>query len=154
MCTHATMCDGDSLDAFLCISVYRGNEADLNNQVTPLDILSRTREFGDNITESPPMLVAEIVVSAFLSLLTRTQKLLSKNLKNPYKESSREVSGSRSTDSEAGMSSCLQPWFVVLKEHENLRNGSQPVALKDGQVADVGQFSSLESGEWISLPGS
>ncbi|XP_032256897.1 pro-epidermal growth factor [Phoca vitulina] len=76
----------------------------------------------------------------------RTKKLPSKNLKSPDEESSREVCSSRSTDSEAGMASCPQPWFVVLKEHPNLRNGSQPVALKDGEPADVSQFSSLEPG--------
>ncbi|KAJ8780376.1 hypothetical protein J1605_011640 [Eschrichtius robustus] len=77
----------------------------------------------------------------------RTQKLLSKNPKNPYDESSRDVSSVRPADDEAGMSSCPQPWFVVIKEHQNFSNGSQPVALKDGLVADVGQFSSLEPGE-------
>lgn len=44
--------------------------------------------------------------------------------------------------------------FVVIKEHQNLRNGSQPMAVKDGEVADVSQSSSLEPGEWLSLPGS
>ncbi|XP_061048038.1 pro-epidermal growth factor [Eubalaena glacialis] len=76
----------------------------------------------------------------------RTQKLLSKNPKNPYDESSRDVSSIRPADDEAGMSSCPQPWFVVIKEHQNFSNGSQPVALKDSLVADVGQFSSLEPG--------
>lgn len=76
----------------------------------------------------------------------RTQKLLSKNPKNPYEESGRDVSGIRPADGEAGMSSCPQPWFVVIKEHQNLRNGSQPGAPKDGLGADVGQFSSLEPG--------
>lgn len=44
--------------------------------------------------------------------------------------------------------------FVVIKEHQNLRNGSQPMALKDGESADVSRFSSPEPGEWLSLPGS
>lgn len=44
--------------------------------------------------------------------------------------------------------------FVVIKEHQNFRNGSQSVALKDGEAADVNQFSSLETGEWLSLLGS
>lgn len=39
--------------------------------------------------------------------------------------------------------------FVVLKEQQNLRNGSQSVALKDGEAAEVSQFSSLETGEWL-----
>uniref|UniRef100_A0A9L0S839 Pro-epidermal growth factor n=1 Tax=Equus caballus TaxID=9796 RepID=A0A9L0S839_HORSE len=40
----------------------------------------------------------------------RAQKLLLKNPKNPYEESSRDMSGNRPADSEAGMSSCPQPW--------------------------------------------
>uniref|UniRef100_A0A7N5J8N9 Pro-epidermal growth factor n=1 Tax=Ailuropoda melanoleuca TaxID=9646 RepID=A0A7N5J8N9_AILME len=76
----------------------------------------------------------------------RTKKLPSKTLKNPYEESSREVSSSRPTDSEARTASCPQPWFVVIKEHQNLRNGSQPTAVKDGEAADVSQSSSLEPG--------
>ncbi|XP_058405882.1 pro-epidermal growth factor [Diceros bicornis minor] len=77
----------------------------------------------------------------------RTQKLLSKNPKNPYEESSRDENGSRPVDSEAGTSSCPQPWFVVIKEqHQNLRNGSQPMDPNDSQTADVGRFSSLEPG--------
>uniref|UniRef100_A0A673T1I8 Pro-epidermal growth factor n=1 Tax=Suricata suricatta TaxID=37032 RepID=A0A673T1I8_SURSU len=62
--------------------------------------------------------VAVCVVALVLLLLLglwgghfyRTKKLPSKNLKNPYGESSREVSSSRPTDSEAGMASCPQPW--------------------------------------------
>ncbi|EPY89756.1 hypothetical protein CB1_000078002 [Camelus ferus] len=99
--------------------------------------------------------VAVCVVALVLLLLLglwgahyyRTQKLLSKTPKNPYEESSRGVSGIGPADGETGMSSCPQPWFVVIKEHQNLRNGSQPLALEDGLVADVGQFSSLEPGE-------
>ncbi|XP_004476224.2 pro-epidermal growth factor isoform X2 [Dasypus novemcinctus] len=76
----------------------------------------------------------------------RTQKLLSKNPKNPYEESSGEASGSRPADSKAGMSSCPQPWFVVIEEHQAIRNGNQPVTLRESQAADVGQFSCLEPG--------
>ncbi|XP_070360672.1 pro-epidermal growth factor isoform X3 [Equus asinus] len=80
----------------------------------------------------------------------RAQKLLLKNPKNPYEESSRDMSGNRPADSEAGMSSCPQPWFVVIKEQQqNLRSGDQPVHPKDGETADIGQFSSLEPGEWV-----
>nr|XP_060511809.1 pro-epidermal growth factor [Panthera onca] len=101
--------------------------------------------------------VAVCVVALVLLLLLglwgahcyRTKKLPSKNLKNPYEESSREVS--RPTDSEAGMASCPQPWFVVIKEHQNLRNGSQSMALKDSEAADVSQFSSQETGS-VQLP--
>ncbi|XP_045326384.1 pro-epidermal growth factor isoform X2 [Leopardus geoffroyi] len=101
--------------------------------------------------------VAVCVVALLLLLLLglwgahcyRTKKLPSKNLKNPYEESSREVS--RPTDSEAGMASCPQPWFVVIKEHQNLRNGSQSMALKDSEAADVSQFSSRETGS-VQLP--
>nr|XP_025873398.1 pro-epidermal growth factor isoform X1 [Vulpes vulpes] len=76
----------------------------------------------------------------------RTKKLSSKNLKNPYEEPSRESSSSRPSDSEARMASYPQPWFVVIKEHQNLRNGSQPMAVKDGEAADVSRFSSPEPG--------
>ncbi|XP_036264937.1 pro-epidermal growth factor isoform X1 [Pipistrellus kuhlii] len=100
--------------------------------------------------------VAVLAVCAVLLLLLlllglwgaryyRTQKLLSKNLKNPYEESNKDVSA-RPADGEAGMSSGPQPWFVVLKEHQNLRDGHQPVVPQDGQAADVGQFFSLEHG--------
>ncbi|XP_073896399.1 pro-epidermal growth factor isoform X9 [Macaca fascicularis] len=58
----------------------------------------------------------------------KTQKLLTKNPKNPSEESSRDARSHRPADSEDGMSSCPQPWFVVTKEHQDLRNGSQPVA--------------------------
>ncbi|XP_012621647.3 pro-epidermal growth factor [Microcebus murinus] len=76
----------------------------------------------------------------------RTQKLLLKNPKNPYDEPSRDVSGSWPATSAAGMSSCSQPWFVVIKEHQDLRNGRQPVAGNDGQAAEAGQLSSLQPG--------
>nr|XP_008508444.1 PREDICTED: pro-epidermal growth factor-like isoform X3 [Equus przewalskii] len=45
----------------------------------------------------------------------RAQKLLLKNPKNPYEESSRDMSGNRPADSEAGMSSCPQPWVIQPK---------------------------------------
>uniref|UniRef100_F1S137 Pro-epidermal growth factor n=1 Tax=Sus scrofa TaxID=9823 RepID=F1S137_PIG len=47
----------------------------------------------------------------------RTQKLLSKNPKNPYEESGRDVSGIRPADGEAGMSSCPQPWGHCSRHH-------------------------------------
>lgn len=37
--------------------------------------------------------------------------------------------------------------FVVIKEHENLRNGDPPVAPRDGQAAVADQFFSLEPGK-------
>uniref|UniRef100_A0A673T825 Pro-epidermal growth factor n=1 Tax=Suricata suricatta TaxID=37032 RepID=A0A673T825_SURSU len=100
--------------------------------------------------------VAVCVVALVLLLLLglwgghfyRTKKLPSKNLKNPYGESSREVSSSRPTDSEAGMASCPQPWFVVIKEQQNVRNGSQSVALKDGEAAD----GSVQLPSWRNEP--
>uniref|UniRef100_A0A2K6FKY5 Pro-epidermal growth factor n=1 Tax=Propithecus coquereli TaxID=379532 RepID=A0A2K6FKY5_PROCO len=85
--------------------------------------------------------VAAVCVVALVLLLLlglwgaryyRTQKLLLKNPKNPYDEPSRDVSGSWPATSAAGMSSCPQPWFVVIKEHQDLGNGRQPVAGKDG----------------------
>nr|KAF6499879.1 epidermal growth factor [Molossus molossus] len=82
----------------------------------------------------------------------RTQKLLTKNPKNPYEESNGEVSVSRPADREAGMSSGPQPWFVVIKEQQNLRNEDPPVAPPDGQAADAGRFSSLEPGSVQPAP--
>lgn len=42
---------------------------------------------------------------------------------------------------------------MVLKEHQSLGDGTQPVAPQDGQAADVGQFTSLESGNgYLYLP--
>lgn len=37
--------------------------------------------------------------------------------------------------------------FVVIKEHQNLSNGDQPVAPRDGQATVADQFFSLEPGE-------
>ncbi|KAM8804241.1 pro-epidermal growth factor isoform 1-T1 [Rhynchonycteris naso] len=91
-------------------------------------------------------LVLLLLLGLWVAHYYRTQKLVSKNPKNPYEESNRDVSISRPADREAGMSSCPQPWFVVIKEHQNFRNGNQPAALQDGQAVDVGQFSSLEPG--------
>ncbi|XP_072794733.1 pro-epidermal growth factor isoform X2 [Vicugna pacos] len=62
--------------------------------------------------------VAVCVVALVLLLLLglwgahyyRTQKLLSKTPKNPYEESSRDMSGIGPADGETGMSSCPQPW--------------------------------------------
>ncbi|KAM7155924.1 LOW QUALITY PROTEIN: pro-epidermal growth factor [Molossus nigricans] len=82
----------------------------------------------------------------------RTQKLLTKTPKNPYEESNGEVSVSRPADREAGMSSGPQPWFVVIKEHQNLRNEDPPVSPPDGQAADAGRFSSLEPGSVQPAP--
>nr|XP_018881634.2 pro-epidermal growth factor isoform X2 [Gorilla gorilla gorilla] len=55
-------------DGKMCLALdghqlLAGGEVDLKNQVTPLDILSKTRVSEDNITESQHMLVAEIMVS-------------------------------------------------------------------------------------------
>ncbi|KAM9699912.1 LOW QUALITY PROTEIN: pro-epidermal growth factor [Dama dama] len=73
-----------------------------------------------------------------------TQKRLLKNPKNPCEEPSGDVIHSRPADGEAGMPSCPQPWFVVVKEHQNLGNGSPPEALTEGLAADIGQFSPLD----------
>uniref|UniRef100_A0A8D2DXV4 Pro-epidermal growth factor n=1 Tax=Sciurus vulgaris TaxID=55149 RepID=A0A8D2DXV4_SCIVU len=47
----------------------------------------------------------------------RTQKLLLKNPKNPYEESSRDVSLGKPAEGEAGMSSCPQPWDQYSQLH-------------------------------------
>ncbi|XP_013360879.1 PREDICTED: pro-epidermal growth factor isoform X2 [Chinchilla lanigera] len=98
--------------------------------------------------------VAAVCVVALVLLLVlglwgahyyRRKKLALKNPKNPYEESSRDMSGGRPADSEGGMSSCPQPWFVDLKEDQNFRNMSHPMS-GNGQMANIGQFSSLEPG--------
>ncbi|PNJ84177.1 EGF isoform 3 [Pongo abelii] len=95
------------------------------------------------------VLVVLLLLSLWGAHYYRTQKLLSKNSKNPYEESSRDVRSRRPADTEDGMSSCPQPWFVVIKEHKDLRNGSQPVAGEDGQAADVG---SVQPTSWRQEP--
>ncbi|CAM9765772.1 unnamed protein product [Rangifer tarandus platyrhynchus] len=55
------------------------------------------------------------------------------------------------------MPSCPQPWFVVVKEYQNLGNGSPPEALTEGLAAGIGQFSpldpaSLEQSSWRMEP--
>ncbi|XP_058522909.1 pro-epidermal growth factor isoform X1 [Ochotona princeps] len=72
----------------------------------------------------------------------RTQKKQLKHPKNPYEESSGNGSSNRPTGT--GMSSCPQPWFVVIKEQQDFRQGSQPVAGPDGQEAAVDHMSSLK----------
>ncbi|XP_063493842.1 pro-epidermal growth factor isoform X2 [Symphalangus syndactylus] len=95
------------------------------------------------------VLVVLLLLSLWGAHYYRTQKLLSKNPKNPYEESSRDVRSRRPADTEDGMSSGPQPWFVVVKEHQDLRNGSQPVAGEDGQAADVG---SVQPTSWRQEP--
>ncbi|XP_034356848.1 pro-epidermal growth factor isoform X3 [Arvicanthis niloticus] len=98
--------------------------------------------------------VAVCVVALVLLLLLgmwgtyyyRTQKQLSNNPKNPYEESSRTLSSNRPDNSGDGMSSCPQPWFVVLEEHPEPKNGSLPVAGTNGAVADAGLSSSQQPG--------
>ncbi|XP_011884433.1 PREDICTED: pro-epidermal growth factor isoform X3 [Cercocebus atys] len=95
------------------------------------------------------VLVVLLLLSLWGAHYYRTQKLLTKNPKNPSEESSRDARSRRPADSEDGMSSCPQPWFVVTKEHQDLRNGSQPVAGEDGQAADVG---SVQPTSWRQKP--
>uniref|UniRef100_A0A2I3RIN0 Pro-epidermal growth factor n=1 Tax=Pan troglodytes TaxID=9598 RepID=A0A2I3RIN0_PANTR len=94
------------------------------------------------------VLVVLLLLSLWGAHYYRTQKLLSKNPKNPYEESSRDVRSRRPADTEDGMSSCPQPWFVVIKEHQDLKNGGQPVAGEDGQAAD----GSMQPTSWRQEP--
>ncbi|KAI2535562.1 epidermal growth factor [Homo sapiens] len=94
------------------------------------------------------VLVMLLLLSLWGAHYYRTQKLLSKNPKNPYEESSRDVRSRRPADTEDGMSSCPQPWFVVIKEHQDLKNGGQPVAGEDGQAAD----GSMQPTSWRQEP--
>ncbi|XP_037686389.1 pro-epidermal growth factor [Choloepus didactylus] len=94
-------------------------------------------------------LVLLLVLGIWGAHYYRTQRLLSKNPKNPYEESNGDMNGSRPGDSEAGMSSCPQPWFVVIKEHEAIRNGGQALALRDGPATDDG---SLQLTSWRKEP--
>nr|XP_044999508.1 pro-epidermal growth factor isoform X2 [Jaculus jaculus] len=92
------------------------------------------------------VLVLLLVLGLWGAHYYRTQKLLLKNPKNPYEESNRDVANSRTENSEAGVSSCPQPWFVVLEEQQDLRNESDLVASKNGQAADAGPSSSPKLG--------
>ncbi|KAH0500763.1 Pro-epidermal growth factor [Microtus ochrogaster] len=92
--------------------------------------------------------VVALVLLLFLGIwglyYYRTQKPLSETPKNPYEESSRSASSDGPDRSRAGMSSCPQPWFVVLEEHQDPKNGSLPVADPNGPTVDAGLSSSLQ----------
>ncbi|KAM5255846.1 LOW QUALITY PROTEIN: pro-epidermal growth factor [Ctenodactylus gundi] len=153
--------DGYCLNGGVCIHVEELNTYACNCVVGFLgercqhkDLKWELRHAGHGQQWDVTVVVAVCVVALVLVLLLglwgthyyRTQKLLLKNPKNPYEESSRAVSSEGPADSEPAASACPQPWFVVLKEHQDLRSGSQPPAAKHGQTAGVGQFSSLEPG--------
>ncbi|XP_036046631.1 pro-epidermal growth factor isoform X5 [Onychomys torridus] len=76
----------------------------------------------------------------------RTQKQLSGTPKNPYEESSRNMSGDGADPSGPGVSSCPQPWFVVLEEHQDPKIGSLSVAGTNGPTVDTGLSSNLQPG--------
>ncbi|XP_051021530.1 pro-epidermal growth factor [Acomys russatus] len=98
--------------------------------------------------------VAVCVVALVLLLLLgiwgahyyRTQKQLLKNPKNPYEESGRKRTNNGPENSEAGMSSCPQPWFVVLEEHQDPKNGNLPAVGTNGPAVDAALPSSLQPG--------
>ncbi|XP_026958630.1 pro-epidermal growth factor isoform X5 [Sagmatias obliquidens] len=82
------------------------------------------RHAGHGRQRSVTAVAACVVVLLLLLLLGlcgaqkyRTQKLLSKTPKNPYEESSRDVSSTRPADEEAGMSSYPQPWGHCNQHH-------------------------------------
>uniref|UniRef100_A0A8C9BJH6 Pro-epidermal growth factor n=1 Tax=Phocoena sinus TaxID=42100 RepID=A0A8C9BJH6_PHOSS len=82
------------------------------------------RHAGHGRQRSVTAVAACVVVLLLLLLLGlcgaqkyRTQKLLSKSPKNPYEESSRDVSSTRPVDEEAGMSSYPQPWGHCNQHH-------------------------------------
>ncbi|XP_030720188.2 pro-epidermal growth factor isoform X4 [Globicephala melas] len=82
------------------------------------------RHAGQGRQRSVTAVAACVVVLLLLLLLGlcgvqkyRTQKLLSKNPKNPYEESSRDASSTRPADEEAGMSSYPQPWGHCNQHH-------------------------------------
>ncbi|CAH6789072.1 Egf [Phodopus roborovskii] len=98
--------------------------------------------------------VAVCVIALVLLLLLgtwgvyhyRTQKQLLETPKNPYEESSRNRSSDGPGCSRAGMSSCPQPWFVVLEEHQDPKDGSLPVAGPNDPAEDASLSSSLQPG--------
>ncbi|ERE90154.1 protein 3 [Cricetulus griseus] len=98
--------------------------------------------------------VAVCVIALVLLLLLgtwvvyhyRTQKQLLETAKNPYEESSRNMSSDGPDCSGAGISSCPQPWFVVLEEHQDPKGGSLPVAGPNGPEVDAGLSSNLQPG--------
>nr|XP_058922152.1 pro-epidermal growth factor isoform X5 [Kogia breviceps] len=82
------------------------------------------RHAGPGRQRSISAVVACVVVLILLLCLGlcgaqkyRTQKLLSKNPKNPYEDSSRDVSSIRPADDEVGLSSCRQPWSHCNQHH-------------------------------------
>ncbi|XP_059122206.1 pro-epidermal growth factor [Peromyscus eremicus] len=76
----------------------------------------------------------------------RTRKQPLETAKNPYEESSRSMSGDGPDPSRAGTSSCPQPWFVVLEEHQDPKNRSLSVAGTNGPTVDTGLSSNLQPG--------
>nr|P07522.2 RecName: Full=Pro-epidermal growth factor; Short=EGF; Contains: RecName: Full=Epidermal growth factor; Flags: Precursor [Rattus norvegicus]AAB60436.1 preproepidermal growth factor [Rattus norvegicus] len=73
----------------------------------------------------------------------RTRKQLSESSKKPSEESSSNVSSNGPDSSGAGVSSGPQPWFVVLEEHQQPKNGRLPAAGTNGAVVEAGLSSSL-----------
>ncbi|KAL1772528.1 pro-epidermal growth factor isoform X1 [Sigmodon hispidus] len=83
--------------------------------------------------QEPDITVVAVCVVALVLLLLlgiwgayyyRTQKQSTETPKNPYEESSRNMSNDAPNHSGTGMSSCPQPWFVVLGEHQDPKNGA------------------------------
>ncbi|XP_031231333.1 pro-epidermal growth factor [Mastomys coucha] len=89
-------------------------------------------------------LVLLVLLGMWGTYYYRTQKQPSKPPKNPHEESNRSMSSSGPESSGAGGASCPQPWFVVLEEHQEPKNGSLPAV--NSTVVDAGLSSSLQPG--------
>ncbi|XP_013006059.1 pro-epidermal growth factor isoform X1 [Cavia porcellus] len=149
-CLHGGVCMHiESLNTYACNCVigYVGERCEHQ------DLKWELRHAGHRQQQDVAVAATGVVALVLLLLLGmwgahryRKKKLALKTPENPYEESHRDASGGRPADSEGSLSSCPQPWFVVLKEDQNFRNMSQPVSGHNGQMADVGQFSSLEPG--------
>ncbi|KAK7814566.1 hypothetical protein U0070_005869, partial [Myodes glareolus] len=110
----------------------------------PFDTLLKTPDHLD--LQMEPISIKQFEKRWLLGIANKTQKPLSKTPKNPYEESSRSTGSDEPDHSRAGMSSCPQPWFVVLKEHQDPKNGSLPVADPNGPIVDAGLSSNLQPG--------
>ncbi|XP_040607731.1 pro-epidermal growth factor [Mesocricetus auratus] len=91
-------------------------------------------------------LVLLLLLGTWVVYRYRTQKQLSETTKNPYEESSRNTSNDGPNCRGAGMSSCPQPWFVVLEEHRDPKEGSLPVAGPNGLAVGAVLSSNLQPG--------
>ncbi|XP_021500661.1 pro-epidermal growth factor [Meriones unguiculatus] len=150
-CLHGGVCMYvEALDSYACNCVvgYVGERCQ-HRDLRWWELRHAGHGQGRDIT-AVAVCVAALVLLLLLGIWGtyhyRTRKQLSKNPKNPYEESSRNGTSNGPENSGAGMSSCPQPWFVVLEEHQDPKSESLPGAGMSGLAADAGLSSSLQPG--------